>query len=239
MTKRVFIFSLLAAVLLAIAPLQSVSAMEGPGLSVQGAGQAKLAPDQAGLSLSVITDGRSAQEVQSENARKMQAVTEAVKALGVEERYIRTSNISMQPQYEYKNGERKLKGYTAANTLRVEVKDLAKLGRIIDRALNAGANKVDSLEFGLQAPERLEQMALKNAVADARSKAEVIAGALGKRIVGLRQVSEENSGYMTRSYSMPLLAAAKADNEMAVETPVSPGELELSATVHIEFILSE
>jgi uncharacterized protein YggE len=76
-------------------------------------------------------------------------------------------------------------------------------------------------------------------VADARSKAEVIAGALGKRIVGLRQVSEENSGYMTRNYSLPLLAAAKADNEMAVETPVSPGELELSATVHIEFVLSD
>ena len=239
MTNRKIIFSLFAAVFLTIMPLQPASAMEGPGLSVQGVGQAKLVPDQAGLSLSVVTDGRSAQEVQSENAWKMQAVTEAVKALGVEERFIRTSNISMQPQYDYKNGERKLKGYTAVNTLRVEVRDLAKLGRIIDRALNAGANKVDSLEFGLQAPERLEQLALKNAVADARSKAEVIAGALGKRIVGLRQVSEENSGYMTRNYSLPLLASAKADNEMAVETPVSPGELELSATVHIEFVLSE
>ena len=239
MVNKQFVFSFLAAVVIALFPLQSVSAMEPPVLSVQGTGQAKLAPDEASLSLSVITDGRSAQEVQAENARKMQAVTEAVKGLGVEDRFIRTSNLSMQPRYDYKNGERKLKGYTATNSLRIEVKDLSKLGRIIDRALNAGANKVDSLEFGLQAPERLQQQALKKAVADARSKAEVIAGALGKSIVGLRQVSEENSGYMSRSYSMPMLAAAKADNGAAVETPVSPGELELSATVHIDFILSE
>ena len=239
MVNKQFVFSFLAAVVIALFPLQSVSAMEPPVLSVQGTGQAKLAPDEASLSLSVITDGRSAQEVQAENARKMQAVTEAVKGLGVEDRFIRTSNLSMQPRYDYKNGERKLKGYTATNTLRIEVKDLSKLGRIIDRALNAGANKVDSLEFGLQAPERLQQQALKKAVADARSKAEVIAAALGKSIVGLRQVSEENSGYMSRSYSMPMLAAAKADNGAAVETPVSPGELELSATVHIDFILSE
>ena len=239
MVNKQFIGGFLAAALLALFPLQPASAMEPPVLSVQGSGQAKLAPDQAGLSLSVITDGRSAQEVQAENARKMQAVTEAVKGLGVEDRFIRTSNLSMQPRYEHKNGERKLKGYTATNTLRIEVKDLSKLGRIIDRALNAGANKVDSLDFSLQAPERLQQLALKNAVADARSKAEVIAGALGKQIAGLKQVSEENSGYMTRSYSLPLLAAAKADNSTAVETPVSPGELELSATVHIEFILSD
>ena len=239
MVNKQLVFSFLAAVVIALFPLQSVSAMEPPVLSVQGTGQAKLAPDEASLSLSVITDGRSAQEVQAENARKMQAVTEAVKGLGVEDRFIRTSNLSMQPRYDYKNGERKLKGYTATNTLRIEVKDLSKLGRIIDRALNAGANKVDSLEFGLQAPERLQQQALKKAVADARSKAEVIAAALGKSIVGLRQVSEENSGYMSRSYSLTMLAAAKADNGAAVETPVSPGELELSATVHIDFILSE
>ena len=239
MVNKQFVFCILAAALLAMFPLQPAFAMEPPVLSVQGTGQARLAPDQAGLSLSVVTEGQSAQEVQAENARKMQAVTEAVKGLGVEDRFIRTSNISMQPRYDYKNGERKLKGYTATNTLRIEVKDLSKLGRIIDRSLNAGANKVDALEFGLQAPERLQQLALRNAVADARSKAEVIAGALGKRIVGLRQVAEENSGYMPRSYAMPLLAAAKADNEMAAETPVSPGELELSATVHIDFILSE
>lgn len=169
----------------------------------------------------------------------MQAVTEAVKALGVEDRFIRTSGISLQPQYDYKNGERKLKGYAANNTIRVDVKELAKVGRVIDSALRAGAGKVDSLEFSLNAPERLEQMALRNAVADARSKAETIASALGKSIVGLKQVSESNSGYMTRSYAMPMLAAAKTNGEAAAETPVSPGELELSATVQIEFVLSE
>jgi len=238
MTGKI-IFSLLVAAFMAAVPLNGALAMEGPGLSVQGTGQAKLAPDQASISLSVMSQGQSAQEVQAENARKMQAVTEAVKALGVEDRFIRTSGISLQPQYDYKNGERKLKGYAANNTIRVDVKELAKVGRVIDSALRAGAGKVDSLEFSLNAPERLEQMALRNAVADARSKAETIASALGKSIVGLKQVSESNSGYMTRSYAMPMLAAAKTNGEAAAETPVSPGELELSATVQIEFVLSE
>ena len=238
MAKHRFIFAFFAAFFLAVAPLQIASAMEGPGLSVEGTGQAKLAPDQASLCLSVVTIGSAAQEVQGENARKMQAVTEAVKALGVEERFIKTSSISLQPQYDYKNGERKLKGYVANNTVRVEVKELGMVGRIIDSALRAGANKVDSLEFGLQAPQRLEQMALRNAVADARSKAEVIAAALGHQIVGLRQVSENVGGYSRRNYEVSMMAA-KSGDEAAAVTPIEPGELELSASVHIEFILSE
>lgn len=238
MTKYKLIFALFAAFFLAVVPLQAAFAMEGPGLSVEGTGQAKLAPDQASLSLSVVTMGSSAQEVQAENARKMQAVTEAVKALGVEDRFVRTSSISLEPQYDYNNGARKLKGYTANNTIMVEVKELGMVGRIIDSALRAGANRVDSLEFGLQAPQRLEQLALKNAVADARSKAEAIAGALGRQIVGLRQVSESVNGYSRRNYEVSMLAA-KSSDEAAAVTPVEPGELELSANVHIEFVLSE
>ena len=112
MTKYKLIFALFAAFFLAVVPLQVAFAMEGPGLSVEGTGQAKLAPDQASLSLSVVTMGSSAQEVQAENARKMQAVTEAVKALGVEDRFVRTSSISLEPQYDYNNGARKIQRTT-------------------------------------------------------------------------------------------------------------------------------
>ena len=153
---------------MAAVPLNGALAMEGPGLSVQGTGQAKLAPDQASLSLSVMSQGQSAQEVQAENARKMQAVTEAVKALGVEDRFIRTSGISLQPQYDYKNGERKLKGYAANNTIRVDVKELAKvqsfdsdvrmeyegtiafMGKDVDFALNSDCNLKGYSQFSNQ-----------------------------------------------------------------------------------------
>ena len=238
MNKRKLIFGILAAFFIALLPLAEAAAMEGPVLSVEGTGRAKLAPDQASLSLGVITTGASAQEVQGENARKMQAVTQAMRALGIEERFIKTTNISLQPQYDYKDGARKLKGYTASNSVLLEVKELAKVGRVIDSALRAGANRVDSLEFGLQAPERLEQNALKSAVANARSKAEIMASALGKSIVGLKLVSENNSGYSSRNYAVSMLAAKTAGDE-AVSTPIEPGELELSANVHIEFVLSE
>lgn len=239
MKKKYYIFGLFAAVLfLVLSPMQGAAAMEGPGLSVEGTGQAKLAPDQASISLSVVTTGHTAQETQAENARNMQAVTEAVKALGIEDRHIKTAGITLQPEYDYRSGERKLKGYTAVNSVRVEVKELSKVGRVIDSALRSGANKVDSLDFSLQAPERLEQTALKNAVADARSKAEVIAAALGKSIVGLRQVTENVTGYSRSNYAVSMLAA-KAGDEAAASTPVEPGELELTASVHIEFVLSE
>lgn len=228
---RIFFFSFLF-----FLPISaSVQAQEEPILSVSGNGIAKMVPDQASLRLSVTTIGKSAQDTQAENAAKMQAVIETIEAMGIEPQYIQTSLLEIVPQYEYTNGVREVKGYLASNSVTVDIKDLAKVGRIVDKALVSGANQVDALEFSLQNPGRVQQEALRLAILDARSKAEAMAGAMGYAITGLKQLSESTGSYQMRSQRLPMLAEAKSDN--GVITPVEPGELEVSAEVHIEFIL--
>lgn len=238
MIKSIQFFKVLFLSLLLILPLSvSVQAQDAPVLSVSGTGIAKMAPDQASLRLSVTTTGKSAQDTQAENASRMQAVIASVEALGVEPQYIETSLLEISPQYEYKNGVREIKGYVASNSVTVEIRDLIKVGRIADTALANGANQIDDLSFSLREPESIQQEALRLAILDARSKAEVMARALGHAIVGLKLVSETTNSYQMRNYSLPMLAEAKADSSVA--TPVQPGELEVTAEVHIEFLLSE
>ena len=202
---------------------------EPPVLMVDGTGRAEAAPDCATISVGVVT--KTAQE---ENAKKAQAVQRALVAAGIPEANIQTRGYYFQPLYERETRENEITGYRAENNVTVRVDNLADVSRVIDLALKNGANSISSLDFGMKNADKVRKIALTAAVNDARKKADELAAALGRRVVGLKAVSENTYPFAERSAGAKMLMAADA-----APTPIAPGMLEMSAEVHIEYYLSE
>ena len=231
------IFRLLAAAMLVVAlcSATALAAEELPVLSVDGRGSASIAPDQAVLVVGVTSHAHSANQAQAENAQKSAAIVQALKQLGVAGNDIKSQNFSFRPDYRTDEKHRnEITGYTANHALQIKVRDIAKAGKIVDAALQAGANEVNSLRFSVSNQEQERREALNKAIADARSKANIIASGLGRQIVGIKSVSE-NTGYIeARSYNGDMLMASKA-----AATNIEPGMISLDANVHIEYLLSK
>ena len=204
---------------------------EPPVLMVDGTGRAEAAPDCATISVGVVTQAADAKAAQEENAKKAQAVQRALVAAGIPEANIQTRGYYFQPLYTREN---EITGYRAENNVTVRVDDLADVSRVIDLALKNGANSISSLDFGVKNADKVRKIALTAAVNDARKKADELAAALGRRVVGLKAVSENTYPFAERSAGAKMLMAADA-----APTPIAPGMLEMSAEVHIEYYLSE
>ncbi|SHK65272.1 hypothetical protein SAMN05216582_11121 [Selenomonas ruminantium] len=210
-------------------------AAEAPVLSVDGRGSAAITPDQAVITVGVTTHARNANQAQAENAQKSAAITQALQRMGVAANDIKSQNFSFAPDYHMDEKRRnEISGYTANHSLQVNVRDVAKIGKIIDAALNAGANEVTSLRFSVSNQNKVRQEALEQAIADARNKADIIARGLGRQIVGIKSVSESTGYIEARSYSGNMMMAAKA-----ADTNIEPGTISLDASVHIDFLLSD
>ncbi|AIE86102.1 SIMPL domain-containing protein [Fimbriimonas ginsengisoli] len=203
-----------------------------PLITVSGNGISRFDPDVATVRLGIQAQGRTAREVQSQASGTAQKILDAVAKLGIDKKQIQTSTLSLYPVFsEPKPGQTtapSIVGYRAQNTVSVRVVDLMKVGPVVDATIAAGANEVQGIEFGLRDDLTARKSALRAAVLEARGKAEAIAEALG---VKLGDVYEVNEGGIQ---VMPLMMgrAMAAD---AVATPVSPGQIDVSATVTIRF----
>ncbi len=235
MKTRVFPAAvMLCFALFAPAPVQA--AEEQPILSVSGSGMVQGAPDQAAITLGVVTRAETAGEAQQENAAKAAAIRSALTALGVEDADIKTEDYNFRPEYSREAGERTVVvGYTASNVIRVKVRNVALVGDVVDAALANGANTIHSLDFSIRDTDALRKRALESAVKDARSKADAIAHALGKSIVGVQHVSENTGMFQPRQSNAMMM---KSMDAAGGSTPIDAGTLSLSADVHIDFILA-
>ena len=224
---------LLSVLALLVSGVAQAAEAELPVLSVSGEGSALGSPDQAVVTISVTNHSPDAKTAQQENAARAAAVQNAIRALGIGGKEIQTCNYSFYPTYSREKGrENEINGYQAGNSIVVTVNNLELVGQVIDASLDSGANQISSLDFRLRNTENLRKEALNEAIRDARSKAGIIAQGLGKRIVGIRNVSESTGSAGHRSYNMAMLAKS------ADSTPIEAGTLALNATVHIEFLLS-
>jgi len=201
-------------------------------LRVSGSGEAKASPDVAYVTVGVITEGKRAQEAAQANANLTQKVMDALRGRGIAEKDIQTSNYSVQPRYEDRPGRPPvIAGYQVSNQVRATVRKLDSVGSVIDAALDAGANNVQDVYFGLEAREKAEAEALTKAVQDARRKAETLAKAAGVRVVSVLQIQE--GGFVR---PVPILDARMEMVKAAgAATPVAPGELTVSANVMMVF----
>ncbi len=237
--KRLCRISILAACILCLSMPQSFAASDDnlSIISVEGSGAVTGTPDTATISIGVTTSAKDSSEAQNTNAVKSAAIQNAIKALGINDKDISTRNYSFRPTYSRDNsGKSKLSGYEVSNTISVKIKDLSKTGTVIDTALNNGANHINSLDFSISNTKNLRKQALSQAIEDARDKAEIIANGLGKRIVGVKAVTETVSPIDYRHYG--LMYSAKTLSEGNASTPIESGEVSLTATVHIDFIVN-
>ena len=149
-------------------------------------------PDTAIISISVVTQNRTAITAQQDNAAKTDAVVRALKAAAGTGAEVKTSGYSLQPQRVYKeNQPPTIVGYEARNTVTVTLKDLTKVGSVIDAAAQAGANDFSNVAFTLRQDRQARDRALSEATREAVSKAQVIASALGGRVVRIVEVQED------------------------------------------------
>lgn len=208
-----------------------------PIISVSGEGLVEALPDRATVTVAVVTREKDPSAVQSSNARAATAVIDSVVALGIERKNISTGNYNFNPTYRnLKDGRRELDGYEATNSVTIIIDDLNLIGKVIDSALSHGANRVNSLNFGLRDKNSYQDAALRLAVLDAKRKAEVAAFALGKSIVSVRSVSINSSNIAApQNFKM---ARSMTEDSAEFETPIESGSLQCSASVHVEFEIS-
>jgi uncharacterized protein len=214
---------------LAAAQMQTQPGSGNPaGISVSGEGRAMARPDIAHVSVGVQTQAQTAQQAQAENTQQMQAVIDRVKALGIQDRDIRTSGISLHPIHGREQNQ--ITGYQAMNSVRVTVRDVNQSGQILDTAVTAGANLAGNITFGILDDKQLRQQALQAAVQDARTKADALAQPLGLRVTSIISVAEESFGG-----PRPMEDMARPAMAQAAPVPVEPGELTVQANVRVIF----
>lgn len=214
-------------------PMGAPAPIQGTLLSINAEGKVTAAPDMGVISLGVLTDGSTAAAAMSENSTRMNALMAALRRAGIAERDVQTSNISVNPQYQYvENQPPRLIGYQANNQVSVKVRDVSKLGRVIDAAVSAGGNTVNGVSFTFQDVDAQIDRARTDAIAAARHRADLYARALGMQVVRVISVSE-GGGY-SPPIPMPVMAMARAE---AAPPPVAPGEVQTTAAVSVVFEL--
>jgi hypothetical protein len=212
----------------------AMRAIEGTVLSVSAEGRTESAPDMATVSLGVVTEGATAAAAMAENARRMNALTQALRRAGVAERDIQTSNLSVNPQYAYvENEQPRLTGYQANNTVTARVRNLANVGRTVDAAVTAGGNTVNGISFSHAEPDVQLDAARRDAATKARHRADLYAQAFGLRVHRIIAISE-GGGY---SPPMPVMMFARGMAAEAAPTPVSPGEVTTSVSLSVTYEL--
>jgi uncharacterized protein len=220
-----------AALMLALTSLPLAAlAQEAALITVTGENTAQSAPDLATIDLGVTTEGPSAAEALATNTAAVKAIMDRLAAAGIEARDIQTSNLSLNPNWTSTpdGAGSVISGYMAMNMLSVRVRDLGKLGTVLDAVVTDGANTLNGITLGLQDPKPVLTAARKEAVADARTRAEELAAAAGVTLGRLVSITE-GSGYMA---PQPMYRQSAAQD---AAVPVAGGEVGMTASVTLVF----
>ena len=198
---------------------------------VSGTGRVEVEPDVADLRLGVAIARPTVEAARAAAAEAMAAILAAVTGAGVARRDARTTLLSVQPRYDYRDGKAPaLTGYDLANVVEVTVRDLGALGAVVDGALTAGATSLDGLTFRVDDPGEAERAARTAAVGEARARAEVLAAAAGLSIAGVESIVE---GGAPPAWPQPKAARLMAVADAA--TPIEAGSTEIAVTVTVTF----
>jgi hypothetical protein len=212
-------------------------------LVVQGEGKFYAAPDVASITLGVETRNASAAAAVTENAILMNRTIEALRAAGIEERDIQTSNFRLTTRPEEpkamdaastgdENGEAAPPEFIATNQVTVRLNNTDDVGKVLDAAVAAGSNSIQGISFNLRDPAPAKDAALTMAIEDASRKAGVAAAAAGVELGRIMEVSE---GYSFVSARSEVAFSVAAD---ATSTPIQPGEMEVTASVTMTYEIS-
>jgi uncharacterized protein YggE len=208
---------------------------DGTLLAVSSHAEVRRAPDIATLATGVVTQAADANAAMRANAEQMEKVVAAIRAAGIESRDIRTSGINLNPQYRYaENQPPAITGYQASNTVDITVRDIARLGKILDALVATGANQINGPSFDVENRDGALDEARRKAVEKAQARARIYAESLGMRVRRIVSISEGAQ----IGPPVPMMAM-RMEKSMDASTPVSPGENVLGVNLEIVFELGK
>jgi uncharacterized protein YggE len=211
---------------------QSERRLSPPSVTVNGEAVITVEPDQAQIDIGVVTQAKSAPEAAKENAEKLARVMGAIKKLLGKGDEVKTASYSLNPNYRYpQGGKPEIVGYTATNVLHIKTDTLDNVGKLIDAAMQSGANTIQRLLFTLKDEQSAQLQALRLAVAKAKAKAEEMANALGLKVVKILSVTEAERGI--RPIAMPQPRVTQMEAAVAAPTPVEAGTIEVRSSVSL------
>jgi uncharacterized protein YggE len=205
---------------------------DGTLLSVSASAEVKRAPDVASMSAGVVTQAADANAAMRANAEQMQKVMAAIRAAGIADKDIQTSGINLNPNYRYaENQPPAITGYQASNNVNLKVRDLAKLGKVLDALVASGANQVNGPSFDIDKPDAVQDEARRAARENARARANMYAQALGLQVRRIVSISE--GGGFQPPMPMPMVRMQAMAKDAGTE--VAPGDNSVGASLAVVF----
>lgn len=208
-------------------------------ISVSGQGEIQAEPDRALVMLGIESRKPKMEDARAQVAKTVEAVLKLTREMKIDQKYVRTTRVNVQPEYNWDNNarERNLIGYYVSRQIEVDLRDLDKLGQLLERSFDLGVNQVGEPRLDSSKRRDLEREALAKAVADARLNAEVVAKAAGARLGPPRTISA-SSGFVPPP--MPMMRAkvmmAEAAGDSAAQGYQS-GQMGFNGTVQVEYDL--
>jgi uncharacterized protein YggE len=201
-----------------------------PTIVTRGHAVVTARPDRAFVTIAAESRSRVSAEAQKQNAVAMTAVLQKIEQAGVPKDAIRTIGYDLHPEFDYANGRQTFRNFVARNTVEVRLDDIDRVGTVIDAAGTGGATTIAGIRFDVRDRAGLERTALRQAVADARGRAEALAAGAGATIDRIVRVEEEGVPFEPPRPMMRMAEAAVGGN---VPTPVEPSTIEIQARVTI------
>lgn len=206
-------------------------------VSVSGEAIGSFAPNVGEISLGVVSEGKDAGEALQSNRERMNALFEALEAAGVERKSIQTTQVNLSPVYTFEQNDRgrqrKVSGFQASNSVRIETRDLKTFGSLIDAVVKAGANQISGIQFRTELTDAQRAELRRQAMRDAVSRATILVESVGMRLGDPLKITESSS-----SDPQPVVMAMTRGMEaMSAPTPIAPGEQELRVSVSVTFTM--
>jgi uncharacterized protein YggE len=211
---------------------------EEPGavrtITVSGSGQAFLNPDLAHVYIGVRTEGEDAAEAVASNNEQSEDLIAALREFGIAANDIQTSNFSIypQPRYDDRGQPTGVVSYIVENTVYVTIRDLARVGELLDTAVASGANSINGIQFDVADKTAALSDAREAAVANARQIAEELAAAAGVSLGEIQNISAVSTGFPTPVFMDSARLAAEA-----AAVPISPGQLSVTVDIQVTFAI--
>lgn len=196
--------------------------------------QVKVEPDMAEIIYSVYSQASDAQTCQTQNSKDLDNVLVLLKAQGIEDKNIQTTNFGLNPVYDWEAGKT-ITGYEMTTDITVSNVSIDKVGNLLSESVDAGINSISSVTYKSSKYDEAYQQALSKAIEAAKVKAGVMAEAGGCKLGKVAGIEEFGSNQVARaSYA----AGKMAQNEMGMaDMAVKPGEIEIEANINVEFII--
>ena len=229
---------LLAATTLAapVAAAEIQVASSGPVVELTLFEQIEVEPDMATVSTGVTSEAPTAVEAMRRNAAEMDRLVAQIRALGIADRDIQTQRINLNPRYDYqRNSQPRFIGYQASNQVTVKIRDVERVGAILDAMVSAGATNINGPHFSLQDDTEVKAEARRRALASGQRQAEEYARAAGYSGVRLLQVAEaiRNTGQM--SHDQAIVVTGARLESAAPPPPVAPGTVASGVAIAVTY----